>query len=104
MRKAGIETLQEIAIRGRMINNLKYADDTILITGSLDLKILINTVKETSERADLILNIKKTKAMTTVGLQEFKPKDDHIKIVHNFNFLGSIIHDHPDCEKKFGEG
>ena len=35
--------------------------------------------------------------MTTVGLQEFKPKDDHVKIVLNFNFLGSIIRDDADC-------
>ena len=52
------------------------------------------------QRAGLRLNIKKTKAMTTVGLQEFKPKDDHVKIVPNFNFLGSIISDDADCEKE----
>ena len=96
-RKAGIETLQEIAIGRRMINNLKYADDITLITGNLDLKILINTVKQISEGAGLRLNIKKTKVMTTVGLQEFKLKDDHVKIVLNFNFLGSIIRDDADC-------
>ena len=51
-----------------MINNLKYADDTTLISGNFnDLKILINTVKETSNKADLRLKIKKTKVMTTVG-------------------------------------
>ena len=38
--------------------------------------------------------------MTTVGLQEFKLEDDHIEIVHNFNFLGSIICDDADCEKE----
>ena len=52
-----------------MINNLRYGDDTTLTNGNLyDLKILINTVKETSEKACLRLNIKKTKVMTTVGL------------------------------------
>ena len=65
-----------------------------------DLKILINTVKETSEKTGLRSNIKKTKVMTAVGLQEFKLEDDQIKIVHNFNFLGSIICDHADCEKE----
>ena len=50
MRKVGIETIQGTTIRERTINNLRYADDTTLITGNLDdLKILINTVKETSE-------------------------------------------------------
>ena len=38
--------------------------------------------------------------MTTVGHQEFKLEDDHIEIVHNFNFLGSIICDDADCEKE----
>ena len=84
-----------------MINNLRYADDTALINGNLhDLKILINTVKETSEKAGLRLNIKKTKVMTTVGLQEFKLEDDHIEIVQNFNLLGSIICDDADCKKE----
>ena len=63
MRKGGIETIQGITIEGRMINNLRYADDTTLITGNLDdLRLLINTVKETSNKAGLRLNIKKTKS------------------------------------------
>ena len=87
--------------RRGMINNLRYADDTTLISGNLhDLKILINTVKETSKKPGLRLDIKKTKVMTAVRLQEFKLKDDHIEIVHNYNFLGSIICDDADCEKK----
>ena len=41
-----------------MINNLGYADDTALISGNLDhLKILINTVKETSQKAGLRLTL-----------------------------------------------
>ena len=89
MRKAGIETIQGITIGGRMINNLRYADDTTLITGNFDdLKILINTIKKTSKKAGLRLNIKKAKVMTTVGFQYFKLEDDHIEIVHNFQFLG----------------
>ena len=38
--------------------------------------------------------------MTIVELQEFKLEDDCIEIVHNFNFLGSIICDDADCEKE----
>ena len=52
-----------------MIKNLKCIDDTTLINGNLDdFKILINTVKETSEKAALRLNIKKIKVIITVGL------------------------------------
>ena len=69
------------------MNNLRYADDTKLITENFnDLKLLISTVKETSKKAGLRLNVKKTKVMTTVGLKEFKLEDDHIEIAHNFNF------------------
>ena len=38
--------------------------------------------------------------MTTVGFQEFKLENDHIEVVHNSNFLGSIIYDDADCEKE----
>ena len=84
-----------------MINNLKYADDTTLVSGSLDdLKIHLNTVKETSEKGKLDIKYKKTKFMKTVGLQEFELKDNRIKIVYNFNFLRSIICDNADCQKE----
>ena len=70
MRKAEIETIQRKRIGGRMINNLEYADDTTLISGNFnDLKMLKNKVKETSKKAGLRLDIKKTKVMTIVGLQ-----------------------------------
>ena len=75
-----------------MINNLRYANDTTLISETFDdLKILINTVKETRKKAGLRLNMKKTKVMTTVGLQEFKLEDHHIEIVHNFQFSHGIV-------------
>ena len=38
--------------------------------------------------------------MTTAGLQEFKLEDNHIEIVHIFNFLGSVVSDDADCEKE----
>ena len=101
MRKAGIETIQGITIGERMIKNLGCADDTTLITENLDdLRTLINTVKEISEKKGLRLNTKKTKVVTTVGLEEFKLEDDHIEFVHNFSFLGSIICDDEDCERE----
>ena len=54
----------EIKIAGRNINNLKYADDTILMAESEeDLKSLLIKVKEESEKAGLKLSIQKTKIM-----------------------------------------
>ena len=65
MRNAGLEEAQaEIKIAGRNINNLRYADDTTLMTESEeDLKSLLMKVKEESEKFDLKLNIQKTKMM-----------------------------------------
>ena len=56
--QAGIKTAR------RNINNLRYADDTTLITESEEeLKSLLMKVKEESEKAGLKLNIQKTKVM-----------------------------------------
>ena len=53
-------------ISGRNINNLKYADDTILIEDSKEkLKSLLMKVKEKSEKGDLKLYIPKTKIMAS---------------------------------------
>ena len=61
MRNAGLDEVQaRIKIAGRNINNLRYADDTIFMAKSKELKSLLK-VKEESEKAGLKLNIQKTK-------------------------------------------
>ena len=52
-------------IAGRNINNLKYADDTILRAESKELESLLMKVKEKSEKAGLKLKIQKTKIMAS---------------------------------------
>ena len=55
------ETQARIKIAGRNINNLRYADDTILMAESEEeLKSLLMKVKEESEKLGLKLNIQKT--------------------------------------------
>ena len=63
MKNAGLEEAQAgIKIAGRNINNLRYADDAILMTESEEeLKRLLTKVKEESEKVGLKLNIQKTK-------------------------------------------
>ena len=63
MRNAGLDESQAgIKISRRNINNLRYADDTILMAESKDeLKSLLMKVKEESEKVGLKLNIQKTK-------------------------------------------
>ena len=62
MRNAGLEEGQAgIKIAGRNINNLRYADDTILMAKTEELESLLMKVKEESEKVGLKLNIQKTK-------------------------------------------
>ena len=67
MRNAGLDEAQAgIKIAGRNISNLRYADDTILMTESEEeLKNLLMKMKEKSEKAGLKLNIQKTKTMVS---------------------------------------
>ena len=67
MRNARLEEAQaRIKIAGININNLRYVDDTTLMTESEEeLKSLLMKVKEESEKAGLKLNIQKTKVMAS---------------------------------------
>ena len=66
MRNAGLdETQAEIKISRRNINDLRYADDTILKAESKELKRLLMKGKEESEKVGLKLNIQKTKIMAS---------------------------------------
>ena len=61
-KNTGLEEAQAgIKIEGRNINNLRYADDTLLMAESEELKSLLMKVKEESETVGLKLNIQKTK-------------------------------------------
>ena len=67
MRNAGLEEAQTgIKMAERNINDLRYADDTILMAESEEeLKGLLMKVKEESEKVGLKLNIQKTKIMAS---------------------------------------
>ena len=67
MKNAGLDEAQAgINTAGRNINNLRHADDTILMAESEEeLKSLLMKVKEESEKVGLKLNIQKIKIMTS---------------------------------------
>ena len=66
MRNVGLDEAQAgIKIAGKSINNLRYADDTTLLAESEEVKSLLMTVKEESEKAGLKLSIQKTKIMAS---------------------------------------
>ena len=67
MRNAGLDEAQAgIKIAGRNINNLRYADDTIPMAESEELKSLLMKVKVESEKVGLNLNIQKIMASSPI--------------------------------------
>ena len=93
MRNAGLEEAQDrIKIARRNINNLRYADDTTLITESEEeLKSLLMKVKEESEKVDLKLNIQKTKIMASGPITSWQIDGETVETVSDFMFWGSRI-------------
>ena len=94
MRNSGLEEAQAgIKIAGRNINNLRYADDTILMTESEEeLKSLLMRVKEESEKVGLKLNIQKTKNMASGPITSWQMDGETVETVTDFIFLGSRNH------------
>ena len=93
MRNAGLEEAQAgIKIARRNINNLRYADDTILIAESEEeLKSLLIKVKEESEKVGLKLNIQKTKIMASGLSTSWQIDGETVGTVSDFIFGGSKI-------------
>ena len=88
MQNAGLEESQAgIKIAGRNINNLRYADDTILMAECKEeLKSLLMKVKEKSEKAGLKLNIQKTKIMASGPITSWQINGETIETVTDFIF------------------
>ena len=99
MRNAGLEETQAgIKIAGRNINNLRYADDTILMAESEEeLKGLLMKVKEESEKLGLKFNIQKTKIMASSPIISWEIDGETVEPVADFIFLGSKITADGDC-------
>ena len=73
MQNAGLEEAQAgIKIAGRNIDNLRYADDTVLMKESEELNSLLMKVKEESEKVGLKLNIKKIKIMASGAITSWQ--------------------------------
>ena len=88
MRNARLDEAQAgIKISGRNINNLRYADDTILVAESEELKSLLK-VKEESEKVGLKLNIQKTNIMAFGPITSWEIDGE---TVSDFIFWGSKI-------------
>ena len=74
-----------IKISGRNINNFRYADDTTLMAESKEeLKRLLIKVKEENEKADLKLNIQKSRIMASSPITSWQIDGETVEIVTDF--------------------
>ena len=99
-----LEDMPGIRINGQMINNIRYADDTVLIAGSeQELQNLLNTVVIESESKGLALNVKKTECMV-VSKKKVNPKcnvrsnGEIITQVEKFKYLGYMLTSDGRCD------
>ena len=86
MRNAGLEEAQAgIKIAGRNINNLRYAEDTILMAERKEeLKSLLMKEKEESEKVSLKVNIQKTKIMASGPITSWQIDGETMQTVTDF--------------------
>ena len=91
MWNAGLDKAQaRIKITRRNINNLRYRDDTTLMTEiKEELKSLLMKVKEESEKAGLTLNIQKTKIMASSPMTSWEIDGETLETVADF-ILGGL--------------
>ena len=98
MWNAGLDEVQAgIKIARRNINNLIYADDTILMAESEELKSLLMKVKEESEKVGLKLNIQRTKIMASGPIISWEIDEESMEIMRDFIVGGSKITVEGDC-------
>ena len=102
MINAGLNEAQAgIKIARRNINNLRYADDTMLMAESKEeLNSLLMRVKEESEKVGLKLNIQKTKIMASSPITSWQNRWGNNGNGDDFIFLGSKITAADDCSLK----
>ena len=86
-----------IKIAGRNMKNLRYADDTILMAASRELKSLLIKVKEERERVGLKLKIQKTKIMPSGPITSWQIDRETMEMVRDFILRGSKITANGDC-------
>ena len=97
MRNTRLDEAQAgIKIAGRNINNLRYADET-LMAESEELKSFLMKVKEESEKVGLKLSIQKTKIMASGPITSWEIDGETMETVTDFIFLGSEITADGDC-------
>ena len=86
-----------VKIAERNINNLRYADDTTLMSVNEDLKSFLMKVNEKSEKVDLKPNIHKTKIIASGPITSWQIDGETMEIVTDLILGGSKITAEGDC-------
>ena len=100
------EILVGVTINGVIINNIRYADDIVLIaTTEEGLQQLLDEINSNGESKGLSINHKKTKYMViskseTPPTRTLKLGDIKIEQVDNFNYLGSVVTSNGRCKNE----
>ena len=98
MRNAGLDEAQAgIKIAEINSNNFRYADVTIFMAESEELKSLLMKMKEESKNVGLKLNIQKTKILASGPITSWEIDGETVEIVANFILGGSKITADGDC-------
>ena len=85
------------------MNNLSHADDiTLLASNGADMKNFTQKILHTSEKADLYMNLEKTKMMSNTSMDSFAIGKHQIEVVQKFIRLGSVIESGGDCRIEMG--
>ena len=101
-----VEDKKGIIVGGLNINNLRYADDTVLISDSEhNVQVLLNAVNEEGEKWGMKINVTKTKAMV-IQKREVAPNinvrlnGNTLQQVSSIVYLGHLITEDGRCEKE----
>ena len=92
-----------LQIGGRMITNLRFADDIILLaTSEAELQELVDCVDQISRKYNLLINIDKTKVMASDDITcHILIQNEQLEQVDTFPYLGSLITEDSECMTQF---
>jgi len=92
-----------LQIGERMITNLRYADDIILLaTSEAELQELVDRLDRVSRRYSLLINVDKTKVMVNDGIAcHILIQNKLLEQVDTFPYLGSLITEDDECMREY---
>ena len=92
-----------LQIGGRMITNLRYADDIILLaTPEAELQELVDRLDRVSRKYSLLINVDKTKVMASDGIAcRTLIQNEQLDQVDTFPYLGYLITEDGECMTEF---